>query len=94
MDKEKERLQKKYNDYVKQVTPTHNLWWNMAKSFVTVLSELFFPNCFFPDLSPFLSLSNPLQYYQDKIPTDLIFPKKKRSILIYERNDFIIQSYK
>ena len=32
MDKEKERLQKKYNDYVKQVTPTHNLWWNMAKA--------------------------------------------------------------
>lgn len=21
--------------YVKQVTPTHNLWWNMAKAFVT-----------------------------------------------------------
>ena len=35
MDKENERLQKKYNDYVKQVTPTHNLWWNMAKAFVT-----------------------------------------------------------
>ena len=35
MDKAKERLQKKYNDYVKQVTPTHNLWWNMAKAFVT-----------------------------------------------------------
>lgn len=35
MDKEKERLQKKYNDYVEQVTPTHNLWWNMAKAFVT-----------------------------------------------------------
>ena len=35
MDKEKERLQKKYNDYVKQMTPTHNLWWNMAKAFVT-----------------------------------------------------------
>ncbi len=35
MDKEKERLQKKYNDYVKQVTPTHNLCWNMAKAFVT-----------------------------------------------------------
>ena len=35
MDKEKERLQKRYNDYVKQVTPTHNLWWNMAKAFVT-----------------------------------------------------------
>ena len=36
MDKEKERLQKKYNDYVKQVTPTHNLWWNMAKAFLNV----------------------------------------------------------
>ena len=35
MDKEKERLQKKYHDYVKQVTPTQNLWWNMAKAFVT-----------------------------------------------------------
>ena len=35
MDKEKERLQKKYNEYVKQVTPTHNLWWNTAKAFVT-----------------------------------------------------------
>ena len=35
MDKENERLQKNYNDYVKQVTPTHNLWWNMAKAFVT-----------------------------------------------------------
>jgi len=35
VDKEKERLQKKYNDYVKQVTPTHNLWWNTAKAFVT-----------------------------------------------------------
>ena len=35
MDKEEERLQKKYNDYVKQVAPTHNLWWNMAKAFVT-----------------------------------------------------------
>ena len=35
MDKEKERLQKKYNDYVKQVTPAHNPFWNMAKVFVT-----------------------------------------------------------
>ncbi len=34
MDKEK-NVYKKYNDYVKQVTPTHNLWWNMAKAFVT-----------------------------------------------------------
>jgi stage V sporulation protein AC len=35
MNKEKERLQQQYNDYVKQVTPTHNLWKNMAKAFVT-----------------------------------------------------------
>ena len=35
MDTEKERLQKTYNDHVQQVTPTHNLWWNMAKAFVT-----------------------------------------------------------
>ena len=35
MDEKKERLQKKYNEYVKEVTPTHNLWLNMAKAFVT-----------------------------------------------------------
>ncbi len=35
MNEKKERLNKKYNDYVKQVTPTHNLWLNMAKAFVT-----------------------------------------------------------
>lgn len=35
MDENKERLQKKYNKYVKEVTPTHNLWWNMAKAFIT-----------------------------------------------------------
>jgi stage V sporulation protein AC len=35
MNKEKEKLQQQYNDYVKQVTPTHNLWKNMAKAFVT-----------------------------------------------------------
>lgn len=34
MDEKKERQQKKYNEYVKQVTPTHNLWLNMAKAFV------------------------------------------------------------
>lgn len=34
MDENKERLQKKYNKYVKEVTPTHNLWWNMAKAFI------------------------------------------------------------
>lgn len=31
----KKEQQKKYNDYVKQVTPTHNLYGNMAKAFVT-----------------------------------------------------------
>lgn len=35
MDEKKERLQEKYNEYVKEVTPTHNLWLNMAKAFVT-----------------------------------------------------------
>lgn len=35
MDKEKEQLQKKYNSYVKEVTPTHNLWLNMLKAFIT-----------------------------------------------------------
>ena len=34
MDEKKERQQKKYNEYVKRVTPTHNLWLNMAKAFV------------------------------------------------------------
>lgn len=31
----KQKQQEKYNEYVKQVTPTHNLWINMAKAFVT-----------------------------------------------------------
>lgn len=35
MDEKKERLKQKYNDYVKRVTPTHNLWLNMLKAFVT-----------------------------------------------------------
>ena len=30
----KQKQQEKYNEYVKQVTPTHNLWMNMAKAFV------------------------------------------------------------
>ena len=30
----KQKQQQKYNDYVKQVTPTHNLWMNMVKAFV------------------------------------------------------------
>lgn len=35
MDEKKERLKKKYNQYVKEVTPTHNLWLNMVKAFIT-----------------------------------------------------------
>lgn len=35
MKEKKQYQQKKYNEYVKQVTPTHNLWWNMAKAFIT-----------------------------------------------------------
>ena len=35
MDEKQERINQKYNQYVKEVTPTHNLWWNMAKAFVT-----------------------------------------------------------
>lgn len=37
MDKQekKQMQQKAYNEYVKQVTPTHNLAANMAKAFVT-----------------------------------------------------------
>ena len=35
MDEKDKRRNQKYNDYVKKVTPTHNLWWNMAKAFVT-----------------------------------------------------------
>jgi len=33
-DVSKERKNKEYNDYVKQVTPTHNLPLNMAKAFL------------------------------------------------------------
>ena len=31
---QKQKQQEQYNEYVKQVTPTHNLWANMAKAFV------------------------------------------------------------
>ena len=34
VQEQKQKQQQKYNDYVKQVTPTHNLWINMAKAFV------------------------------------------------------------
>ncbi|WP_394917811.1 stage V sporulation protein AC [uncultured Robinsoniella sp.] len=30
----KERKNQQYNDYVKKITPTHNLWANMAKAFL------------------------------------------------------------
>ena len=33
--KEKEEFQKKYNQYVKEVTPMHNLPLNMSKAFLT-----------------------------------------------------------
>lgn len=50
MDQKKEEQQKKYNDYVKQITPTHNLWWNMAKAFVTggiicIIGQLILNTC-------------------------------------------------
>lgn len=32
---QKERLNEEYNEYVKEITPTHNLWLNMLKAFVT-----------------------------------------------------------
>lgn len=32
---DKERRNQEYNDYVKQVTPTHCLWANMLKAFIT-----------------------------------------------------------
>ena len=35
MDDKDKRRNQKYNNYVKKVTPTHNLWLNMAKAFVT-----------------------------------------------------------
>lgn len=31
----KQREQKEYQEYVKAVTPVHNLWMNMTKAFVT-----------------------------------------------------------
>lgn len=31
---EKQQQQQEYNDYVKQVTPTHNLWMQMVKAFI------------------------------------------------------------
>ena len=35
MNKEdKQKQNQEYNEYVKQVTPTHNLWANMAKAFL------------------------------------------------------------
>jgi len=32
---EKKQQQKEYGEYIKQVTPTHNLWLQMLKAFVT-----------------------------------------------------------
>ena len=43
---EKAKQQKEYNDYVKQVTPTYNLWVNMGKAFlvrgiICVIGQIF-----------------------------------------------------
>ena len=35
MDEKRESLWEEYNDYVKKVTPTHNLPLNMLKAFIT-----------------------------------------------------------
>lgn len=47
---QKQKQQEKYNNYVKQVTPTHNLWLNMAKAFVMggaicVLGQIILNTC-------------------------------------------------
>ena len=34
MDQKQQERNEQYNAYVKQVTPTHNLWANMGKAFV------------------------------------------------------------
>ena len=36
MDQKQQERNEQYNAYVKQVTPTHNLWANMGKAFVMV----------------------------------------------------------
>ncbi len=33
-EQEKEKQKQEYNEYVKQVTPTKNLWWQMCKAFI------------------------------------------------------------
>ncbi len=33
-EQEKEKQKQAYNEYVKQVTPTKNLWWQMFKAFI------------------------------------------------------------
>ena len=35
MDEQKKQQQKEYEQYVKAVTPTHNLWLQMLKAFIT-----------------------------------------------------------
>ena len=32
---EKQKIEKQYQDYVKQHTPVHNVWFNMIKAFLT-----------------------------------------------------------
>lgn len=43
--RQKEQRNEEYNAYVKQVTPTHNLWANMAKAFVTGGAICLFGQC-------------------------------------------------
>ncbi|MBO5656723.1 MAG: SpoVA protein, partial [Agathobacter sp.] len=34
ISKQQQERNKRYNEYVKEVTPTHNLWLNMLKAFL------------------------------------------------------------
>ena len=50
MDEKKQKLQQEYNEYVKEVTPKHNLAANMAKAFVTggaicILGQIILNTC-------------------------------------------------
>lgn len=53
---EKKKQEKQYEAYVKQKTPVHNLWKNMAKAFVTggiicTIGQLIYNYCKLKDLS-------------------------------------------
>ena len=54
--------QKEYNEYVNQVTPSHNLWLNMLKAFIVggiicVIGQLIINYCLSLDISKDLSYS-------------------------------------